>query len=548
MAYTIDPRRREFIVPERIVTFSNGGGSIIEMEALLNDDIAFCQICFSGSDAPYIVFDFGKEIHGGVSLEIHGVQPLMSTEITLCFGESVSEAMGHPNQDHTIHEMTVKIPMMSKQEFGQTGFRFLKITLNEKGSTIDLRNIAAVSLERPWEYRGNFHCSDPLLNDIWQIGARTVHLCCQDHILDGIKRDRLAWMGDIHPQIGVLAAVFGKVDIVKESLDYLCKLYPANTWMNNIPSYSLWWVITLWEWYYYTGDKAFLESNSTYLQALTERFSEMVNSDGILDLGEERYFLEWACAGDEMAISEGTYALMIWAMNDTKKIAEVLGLHELAVKSSEISAKLAKREQKPLNSKQVNSLRVLAGVADTVETNNNFLSQNMCDGISPWFALYILRAKAMAGDHQGCLKLIRDYWGGMLQLGATSFWEHFQIDWLENAGRIDEIVPAGKKDVHVECGDHCFKGLRHSLCHGWAGNPTAWLSEHVLGIKIIEPGCRTIRLEPKLGDLTEVEGAFPTPMGLLKVRHHVNSDGNIKSEYEAPEGVTIIQEKELNEC
>lgn len=78
----------------------------------------------------------------------------------------------------------------------------------------------------------------------------------------------------------------------------------------------------------------------------------------------------------------------------------------------------------------------------------------------------------------------------MLDLGATTFWEDFDIKWLDNAARIDELVPEGKVDVHRSYGDFCYKGFRHSFCHGWASGPTAWLSEHVLGISIVEPGCK----------------------------------------------------------
>ena len=75
-----------------------------------------------------------------------------------------------------------------------------------------------------------------------------------------------------------------------------------------------------------------------------------------------------------------------------------------------------------------------------------------------------------------------------------------------NAGRIDQLVPPGKKDIHGDFGNYCYKGFRHSLCHGWASGPTAWLSRHVLGIRILEPGCKAIKVEPHLADLAWVEG------------------------------------------
>ena len=129
----------------------------------------------------------------------------------------------------------------------------------------------------------------------------------------------------------------------------------------------------------------------------------------------------------------------------------------------------------------------------------------------------------------------------MLDLGATTFWEDFDIAWLENAARIDELVPAGKVDVHRTYGDYCYKGLRHSFCHGWASGPTAWLTEHVLGVAIVEHGCRVIRIDPHLGDLEWVEGSVPTPFGVVKIRHERRADGTIKSQIDAPKGVKIIR-------
>lgn len=57
---------------------------------------------------------------------------------------------------------------------------------------------------------------------------------------------------------------------------------------------------------------------------------------------------------------------------------------------------------------------------------------------------------------------------------------------------------------------------RGSLCHGWASGPTARLTAHVLGIKLLEPGCKVIAVQPHLGKLQFAEGTFPTPYGYGK--------------------------------
>jgi hypothetical protein len=160
--------------------------------------------------------------------------------------------------------------------------------------------------------------------------------------------------------------------------------------------------------------------------------------------------------------------------------------------------------------------------------------------MSTFYGYYMLKARAQAGDYQGAIDNIREYWGSMLDLGATTFWEDFDIDWMKNAARIDEVVPAGKVDVHTSYGGYCYKELRHSFCHGWASGPTSWLTQYVLGVNVLEPGCKKIRIEPHLGDLKWVKGTFPTPYGVVKIEHKKMSDGTVRTEIDAPREVRVL--------
>ena len=110
----------------------------------------------------------------------------------------------------------------------------------------------------------------------------------------------------------------------------------------------------------------------------------------------------------------------------------------------------------------------------------------------------------MADDWQGALDAIRQYWGGMLKMGATSFWEDFNLEWMENAAPIDELVPEGKVDIHGDWGAYCYIKFRHSLCHGWASGPCPFMTHYILGIRIEEAGCKKLRIDPQLGDLALV--------------------------------------------
>ena len=73
---------------------------------------------------------------------------------------------------------------------------------------------------------------------------------------DGPKRDRLVWIGDLHPETMTVATVFGNQPIVPASLDLIRDETPLPKWMNGISSYSMWWVLIHRDWYRHQGDVA----------------------------------------------------------------------------------------------------------------------------------------------------------------------------------------------------------------------------------------------------------------------------------------------------
>ena len=154
----------------------------------------------------------------------------------------------------------------------------------------------------------------------------------------------------------------------------------------------------------------------------------------------------------------------------------------------------------------------------------------------------MIEGMSAAGEDQRALDTVRDYWGGMLDMGATSFWEDFNLAWTNNAFRIDEMPVAGKKDVHGDFGQFCYPGFRHSLCHGWAGAPASWCINHVLGIRPVGVGCKTVEVKPFLGDLSWAEGAMALPDGrAVKVRVEKLPDGTLKTDVDAPDGIRIVR-------
>ena len=494
-----------------------------------------------------ILLDYGKELHGGLQIVTgrwKGNKPL---NIRVRFGESVSEAMSelgdekNAKNDHAIRDWEIKVPWLGKIEIGNTGFRFVRIDLLEQDATLFLKEVNAISVLRDIPYLGSFKSNDKQLNQIWQAGAYTVHLNMQEYLWDGIKRDRLVWVGDMHPEVMTILSVFGNNEIVPKTLDLIKEKTPLPQWMNGISSYSMWWLIIQYQWYLHGGDKEYLLSQSQYIHELLGQLELSIQEKGCENLDGKR-FLDWPTSENGDAIHAGLQSLMVLAFDAGSKISEVLKDQEKSAHYKTIGESLRKCSVNPNGSKSAGGLMAMAGLDDPKSINDKLIQVDGVKGFSTFYGYYVLNAMALAENYQGAINSIKEYWGAMLDLGATTFWEDFNIDWIENAARIDEIVPDDKIDIHASYGDYCYVGLRHSLCHGWASGPTAWLSENVLGVKIIEAGCRKVKIEPHLGDLEWVAGTFPTPFGLIELRHEKLPDGTISSTIKAPKEVKIVKE------
>lgn len=563
-----DIMTRSFITPKRVV-WTNSSDAVQNAELLLKKntgqpdifDTGMCRlVSHEGGDAS-IILDFGHELHGGLKLVISSCTPTETPLLRVRFGESVSETCAELNtgksiaetgskaevdlktntatNDHAVRDMQIKVPFYGQIEVGNTGYRFVRIDLLTPGQTINLKEATAILRYRDIAYTGSFKSSDKRLNDIWMTGAYTVHLNMQEYIWDGVKRDRLVWMGDMHPETHTISTVFGDNDIFYSTLDLVCKQYPVTRWINDMSAYSLWYLIIQYDWYMRFGHKDFLERHRDYILSLVDKIDRCIDDNGNDDMGW--HFLDWPSTPNEKGVDAGFHALTVWAMNDAAKLCRILGDEGKARKSEGVVARLKRKTTDPNNLKQAAALMAIAGLMTPSQACKDYVAVDGARGFSTFYGYYMLEALAMDGRYDEALKIISDFWGGMIDMGATTFWEDFNLDWTKNAFRIDELPVEGKQDIHGDFGAYCYPGYRHSLCHGWASGPTAWLSRHVLGVEILEPGCRRVRITPHLGHLQWAEGTYPTPYGVIRVRHERMNDGTIRSDIKVPKGVKVVK-------
>ena len=284
------------------------------------------------------------------------------------------------------------------------------------------------------------------------------------------------------------------------------------------------------------GDLEYLKAQAEYISVLIEQAVLWIQSE---DKETAKIFVDWSSRANTEAALIGVYAVMYKAFQTAQKIFELLGDNEQVKKCDEAAKLIEEMHLKAPNQKQVAAICAYSGLCDSQQVNRDILSVNPLSGLSTFFGYYVLLTRGAAGDIHGALEVIRNYWGAMLDMGATTFWEDFDLDWVGNAAPIDEIVPEGKKDIHGDFGKFCYTQFRHSLCHGWASGPTAFMSEYVLGVKILEPGCKKVQIVPHLGDLKWVKGTYPTPYGVIHISHEV-VEGKVVTKVSGPDEIEII--------
>ncbi|MBQ8174367.1 MAG: alpha-L-rhamnosidase [Clostridia bacterium] len=428
-----------------------------------------------------LLFDFGREMRGGVRIVCHwltGVEK-SSVQARLRFGESAAECCAElgergASNDHAPRDFSLSLAGMSSVRYGETGFRFARLDMDlPAGACLNLLAVAAegeiLSLPVQYTYSGK----DPSLSGIYKVAKRTVDLCAAgDYVWDGIKRDRLVWIGDMHPEMLALTTLYGRLPSLENSILFMKDTTPPDTWMCNIVTYSAWWLTTLADYCEITGATDFAAPLLPYAQRTVRHLLSALNADGEFDT-DGRLFVDWPTKGKEDE-EIGARAILLLA---AKKTAALFS--SLAYPTNDAVQLIARLQKKPLivkSSMQVVGLKYMAtGALDPSDVA--ILRERGARGMSTFMSYYILTAYARYLGKDSALAMMKEYYGGMLSRGATTFFEDFDLAWLDGSSRIDELPTEGERDLHGDFGAYCYLGFRHSLCHGWSAGVLRFMKD-----------------------------------------------------------------------
>lgn len=488
-----------------------------------------------------MLVDFGRESFGFVKL--HGLKG--KGKLSVYYGESKEEALSMEYCE-TLDRLDVNQPAKKEYMFPLSkAFRFANVEYN---GTVSVDSVSMLYEYADVKQRGGFRCNDEEINKIYDVAKYTFELNTREFFIDGIKRDRWVWSGDAYQSYLMNYYLYFDKETVARTMLALRGKDPVTAHINTIMDYTFYWFLGIYDYYLYTGDKEFIQQFYPRMQSMMEYCLGRRNADGLMEgLPGDWIFIDWAAGLSKKGEVSFEQLLLCRSLEAMALCANIANDNPGAAKYKQLSDDLKKKlfalywdDQKQalvhsrVNGKPTDNVTRYSNMfsiffdyfteAQKQQVKTSVLLNDKIQKITtPYMRFYELEALCAMGEQSYVLKEMKDYWGGMLKLGATSFWEEYNptksgTEHLAMYGR-----PFGK-----------------SLCHAWGASPLYLLGKYYMGVRPTSAGYATYKIEPVLGGLQWMEGKVPTPKGVINL--YCSAD-QLKIKADEGTGTLILKSK-----
>jgi hypothetical protein len=474
------------------------------------------------------------------------------------------------------------------------GFRYLTLFLLTEANSNTTLNINDVSLEISFQptwsnlraYQGYFHCNDEDLNKIWYSGAYTIQTNAvpvntgrqvptlssswanngsmangSTTIVDGAKRDRAVWPGDM--AIAVPSAFYsvGDIEFVRTALQTMYDHQNADGSLpeagppllqQNSDTYHMWTLIGTYYYLLYTNDTIFLDANwARYERALEYTYKKVLQPLGLLNVTGTR---DWA------RVTQGGYnteanVILYHTLTTASQLATWQNLPSLSTtyktRASNLRSSIHTHlwdethgsyrdnaTSTTLHPQDANSMALLFNL-ESNSSKTARISKSLTEtwtplgaeapelpnNISPFISSFEVQGHFATGHTARALDLIRRSWGWYLHhpngTGSTV---------------IEGYLTNGSWAYRNYRG-YAYDATYVSHAHGWSSGPTSALTNYVVGLRVTGRLGSEWVLAPQFGDLTDAEGGFGTKLGLFSAKWKVEDEGGrYVLSWDVPEG------------
>lgn len=425
--------------------------------------------------------------------------------------------------------------------------RYLFVSLRQMTGPVSFRKLGLIEATYPVHYQANFSCSDTRLDKIWEISERTLKLCMEDTFTDCPLYEQTLWVGDSRNEAMFAYTTFGAQDIARNCLTltgqslerfYITGCQVPSTWDCLLPAWSFMWGMAVWEYYFFSGDKAYLKRSWVWVMKNLKGAAAHSDKRGLYCDHQWNMF-DWGGIVDQSHMTLHNSLFIVGAINTALKSAEVIkapaadrawllnyrrtivrGINSLwdSKKNAYPDAYDSKDQPVDHSCQHTSFLSLLYDVADArirPHAMRNMLTppKNMGRVSSPFAIMFYFEAMEKCGFRKEIVEAIYKSYLPMLEVGATTVWEVFPDS---------PAKPAG------------FPTRSH--CHAWSSAPLYFLPRVVLGIQQTEVAGAAYEISPLPCGLEWAKGQVVTAKGLLRVEWK-RSDRILTITVKAPEGV-----------
>lgn len=414
------------------------------------------------------------------------------------------------------------------------GFRYVMITIRHPQQDTLIYDVKMNHQNYPAARSGSFRCSDPLLNDIWDMSRQTHLLCMEDTFVDCPTYEQAYWTGDANVSNLINYFLFGSYELVERCLRLTSyarqqsKLIPAlmpTDWQTSIPFWTFNWMISIYQYAEYTDRWEIADSFYEDIKQTLSTYLAFVDEKDLFDISSWN-LLDWAPNDiSNQGIVTAQQGLLAYCCGIAEKLAERAGDRVQSVYYSDRKEALIKAINKHLwDEKQqafIDGISRERGRSETCSMQTHVLlylfdaiDESRQDTVarkvlnppaqwvqigSPFMSFYLYEMWQRLGKIDDILHSIRKEWGMMVRHGSKTCWETFP-GFHENR-------------------------LTRSYAHGWSAAPAYIFGKYLLGVEMASPGYRKIRLYLPETELEWAEGSIPTPFGRIECSWSVDESG-----------------------
>ncbi len=490
---------------------------------------------------PPVRLEFDRMLAGHLCFS---AQAGAGTSLEVVFEEIPGET---PNQRRRLH---LTLPEGDSTYASPAYFSARTLLVSAQGaSPVHLRGLGLMNRSQAVEDRGSFACSDPFLTELWQVCRHTLRLCLQDIHLDSPHhQESLGDHGDYLIEMLMAYYAFGDYALAHVDVERMARDLEQQQGAQFHTSYALLFPDIVADLLLFTGDQAGARAALPAIRLVLQRMLAWRGDEGLLSQAPNYMFVDWIEHGGSKyhhpPAAQGMGALTAFAVRALRRAAWLI--KRLQPDSPEAehwntaadglagafraclydADKLIYRDglrginrQPPHHwlppdgphqtwTRHTNILAVWSGIitgSEAAAVLRRSLADPSLPEPQPYFQHYLFEALVAADLFADCARPQLELWREMLTTHPYSLREM----WTS--------------------GDHS---------HAWGGTPLIQLSRRILGVEPLEPGWRTVRVDPQPLDLTWAHGTVPTPHGDLTVSWQRQGSG-LAVEISAPQEVTV---------